>query len=282
MDAGPSCPQVFHFVVTDSLAPLFDTVVATEASPPLARRLRARGYRCVVTSTDLEMACREAEACLRPSPGRSWLPWGRGKDATSSSSRKMPAFLPSSAQLTATVTENRSFGRGPAAGSSRGSSSGGRPPDDAGMGEDSQGGGGGGRCHLSEAAERPPLLFDVVACLNVLDRCDAPLTLLRQCRERLHPAHGRLLLAVVLPFKPFVEIGTERRAPTEVLPVPCCGTWESAVEALVEKVLLPCGFAVQRIARAPYLSRGHVGAPVLSLDDAVFVLSCQTQGKDDS
>lgn len=51
------------------------------------------------------------------------------------------------------------------------------------------------------------LKFDVVACLNLLDRCDKPLTLLTDVKHTLQPVTGRLLVAVVLPFKPCVESG---------------------------------------------------------------------------
>lgn len=49
--------------------------------------------------------------------------------------------------------------------------------------------------------------FDVIACLNLLDRCDKPLTLLSDIKETLHPETGRLIVAVVLPFRPLVESG---------------------------------------------------------------------------
>lgn len=49
--------------------------------------------------------------------------------------------------------------------------------------------------------------FDVISCLNLLDRCDKPLTLLRDIKQTLCPVTGRLIVAVVLPFKPCVESG---------------------------------------------------------------------------
>ena len=48
--------------------------------------------------------------------------------------------------------------------------------------------------------------YDLIVCLNVLDRCDRPLSLLRQIHSKLRDG-GVLLLAVVFPFKPFVEKG---------------------------------------------------------------------------
>ena len=49
--------------------------------------------------------------------------------------------------------------------------------------------------------------FDVITCLNLLDRCDKPLTLLSDIRRTLRPVTGQLIVAVVLPFKPCVESG---------------------------------------------------------------------------
>ena len=52
-------------------------------------------------------------------------------------------------------------------------------------------------------------LFDVILCFNVLDRCDRPLTLLRDMKAQLVVSTGQLMLAVVFPFRPFVENGTK-------------------------------------------------------------------------
>ena len=49
--------------------------------------------------------------------------------------------------------------------------------------------------------------YDVVSCLNLLDRCDKPLTMLADIRKALDPNRGRLIVAVVLPFRPCVESG---------------------------------------------------------------------------
>ena len=48
--------------------------------------------------------------------------------------------------------------------------------------------------------------YDIISCLNVLDRCDCPLTMLRHIHDRLQPG-GLLVLALVLPYEPFVERG---------------------------------------------------------------------------
>ncbi|XP_054570393.1 protein-L-histidine N-pros-methyltransferase isoform X5 [Eptesicus fuscus] len=49
--------------------------------------------------------------------------------------------------------------------------------------------------------------YDVISCLNLLDRCDQPLTLLKDIRSVLEPTRGRVILALVLPFHPYVENG---------------------------------------------------------------------------
>ena len=79
--------------------------------------------------------------------------------------------------------------------------------------------------------EKPPNnlpAFDVVSLFNVLDRCDKPLSLLRQIRELLLPEddfdgtsneRGILILALVLPWSAFVESGTGQKKPTEKLQV---------------------------------------------------------------
>ena len=95
----------------------------------------------------------------------------------------------------------------------------------------------------------------------MLDRADRPLTLLRQLRGLVEPGHGRLLLAVVLPWCPFVEDGSKQRRPTETLPMKggtCCEgkPFETSLRFLVERVLEPEGYALESWSRVPYISRG--------------------------
>ena len=77
-------------------------------------------------------------------------------------------------------------------------------------------------------------------------RCDTPFTLLSQLRALLRPGVGRLVLAVVIPFRPFVEDGKTHRPPKERLSLPTDGTLEKGVSLLFEKVLKPAGFKVER------------------------------------
>lgn len=53
--------------------------------------------------------------------------------------------------------------------------------------------------------------FDAIALLNVLDRCDHPLTLLQQLRALLRDDRSTIVLATPLPFLPSVEDGRKWR-----------------------------------------------------------------------
>lgn len=113
--------------------------------------------------------------------------------------------------------------------------------------------------------------FDVITCLNLLDRCDKPLTLLSDIKKTLHPQTGRLIVAVVLPFRPLVESGTKMIEPSEVLTVHG-NSWEEQVQSLVEDVFEPTGFTVELFTRVPYLCEGDLYRDFYVLDDALFVL----------
>ena len=61
---------------------------------------------------------------------------------------------------------------------------------------------------------------------------------------------GRLLLAVVLPFRPFVEDGPRKTPPTEKLGLDPNGDFETSITGLYERVsirLLAVGFFAPRV-----------------------------------
>ena len=58
-----------------------------------------------------------------------------------------------------------------------------------------------------EEWERTGFQYDLISCLNLLDRCETPLDLLKGIQRSLVPGTGRVILALVLPFQPYVEIG---------------------------------------------------------------------------
>ena len=116
--------------------------------------------------------------------------------------------------------------------------------------------------------------FDCIGMFNVLDRCDRPFTMLSHVRNLLKPNTGLFVLAVVLPFRPFVELDDgARRAPVEHLDVATpTSAWEYGVRDLYENVLKPSGFHIEAIARVPYICEGDHLAGAYVLDDSVFVL----------
>ena len=111
--------------------------------------------------------------------------------------------------------------------------------------------------------------FDLVTCLNVIDRSARPGTLLARLARALSPG-GRLVVATPLPYAPFVYAGGTTRAPAERLPLDA-GDWESGVAKLAERVLVPLGLELLALTRAPYISGGDPGRPLYVLDDAVVV-----------
>lgn len=152
---------------------------------------------------------------------------------------------------------------------------------------------------LSSEATCPTLLaapprVDCVALLNVVDRCERPLSLLKDIRQALfnRMRHRRseddasgslppvLVLAIVLPFCPFVESGTKQVAPTERLTGMEGGgmcregaSFEQSLDRFVKNVIEPLGFRLLAWTRLPYLSEGDSKTAYFRLDDAVMVLT---------
>ncbi|XP_041830400.1 methyltransferase-like protein 9 isoform X2 [Melanotaenia boesemani] len=121
--------------------------------------------------------------------------------------------------------------------------------------------------------------YDVISCLNLLDRCDDPLNLLQDIRRSLVPKTGRLVLAAVLPFQPYVEVGGKWERPKEHLKI-AGKTWEEQVTNLSNEVFPRAGFEVEAVTRVPYLCEGDMYNDYYVLDDAVFVLKASEGGED--
>ncbi|XP_053550833.1 protein-L-histidine N-pros-methyltransferase isoform X2 [Bombina bombina] len=118
--------------------------------------------------------------------------------------------------------------------------------------------------------QRTGFQYDVISCLNLLDRCHQPVTLLKEMRSMLEPTRGRVILALVLPFHPYVENGGKWEKPAEVMEV-TGKVWEEQVNSLAD-VFQEAGFAVEALTRLPYLCEGDMYNDYYVLDDAVFVL----------
>ncbi|XP_077482244.1 protein-L-histidine N-pros-methyltransferase isoform X2 [Stigmatopora argus] len=119
--------------------------------------------------------------------------------------------------------------------------------------------------------QRSGLQYDVISCLNLLDRCDDPFLLLEDIRRSLVPQTGRLILAAVLPFQAFVEVGGKWLRPQEHIKVHG-KTWEEQATKLSQDVFKKAGFEVETLTRLPYLCEGDMYKDYYVLDDAVFVL----------
>lgn len=122
---------------------------------------------------------------------------------------------------------------------------------------------------LSETTGPLPESFDVISCLNVLDRARSPIQLLQRLRGLLSP-EARFIVAVPLPIRPHVHVAGGTVSPSESLPMSESGFEEALVQ--MSSFFETQGFVIERIARLPYLSRGDSYAPLYVLDDAVWLL----------
>lgn len=127
------------------------------------------------------------------------------------------------------------------------------------------------RCLRRDLAlgELPAERFDVISCLNVIDRSARPRTLLERLTTLVAPG-GRLVLATPLPFDPFVYDAGRSLPPEERLEI-ASERWEEALTELSEHELRRLGLEVVAFTRAPYLSGGDRHRPLYVLDDAVVV-----------
>lgn len=117
------------------------------------------------------------------------------------------------------------------------------------------------------------LTFDLIACLNLLDRCDRPLTILKEIRSKLTPGSGRLLLALVLPFSQYVEVNGKQsdHKPAEQLPIDG-DNFEDQLVSFDADVLRPNGLEILSWTRLPYLSEGDLDLTFYWLYDVVMVI----------
>lgn len=116
--------------------------------------------------------------------------------------------------------------------------------------------------------------FNVILALNLLDRCDKPNTLLRQLKSSLAPG-GRLIIALVLPFSPYVEVGGRvDHKPSEYLPIKGSGI-DGQIASLIDRVFSPLGLNCLAWSKLPYLCEGDLAQAYYFLNDYIFVLEAQ-------
>ena len=86
-------------------------------------------------------------------------------------------------------------------------------------------------------------------------------------KNSLNP-NGIILVALVLPFKPFVEVRNSRQ-PNQLLSLEG-STFIEQAQSFV-KLMTSLGFKLESWTRLPYLCEGDLVHSVYYLDDAVFL-----------
>jgi len=109
--------------------------------------------------------------------------------------------------------------------------------------------------------------YDFISCLNLLDRCDNPRDIIEEMKNSLN-SNGIILVALVLPFKPFVEVRNSRQ-PNQLLNIEG-STFVEQAQSFVE-LMKTFGFKLESWTRLPYLCEGDLLHSVYYLDDAVFL-----------
>lgn len=115
------------------------------------------------------------------------------------------------------------------------------------------------------------ITYDLISCLNILDRCDRPLTLLDQLVDKLKPG-GHILIALVFPISQYVETSDSGdHKPRESLSVTGT-TLEEQVASFYKEVLQTRSLEIVRWSRLPYLCEGDIDLSYYWLDDVVMLL----------
>jgi len=109
--------------------------------------------------------------------------------------------------------------------------------------------------------------YDVISALNLFDRCDRPITIIKDIHYSLKPS-GLLVVALVLPFRPYVE-SVPSHKPTERMAI-TGERFEEQVESAV-KVFENEGFELKSWSRVPYLCEGDLNKPLYHLNNGLFV-----------
>ena len=135
-----------------------------------------------------------------------------------------------------------------------------------------------------DAEENMQRTYDAISCLNLLDRCEEPLSILRRIRKALKPG-GILLVALVLPFNPYVEWNSNHQ-PLENLLEPSPENYQDNENSkyifekqipLLVNTLQNEGFSISAWTRVPYLCEGDMGQSLYVLSDAVFLCTLKEE-----
>jgi ubiquinone/menaquinone biosynthesis C-methylase UbiE len=113
----------------------------------------------------------------------------------------------------------------------------------------------------------------LISCLNVLDRCVDPKSLMADIHAALHPK-GRVLLALVLPYNHYVERSSSHMPMEPLLP-----HWPTKNLPFNEEIniffqqLEFMGFRIESFTKAAYLCEGDMYQSFYWLIDVLVVLS---------
>lgn len=113
----------------------------------------------------------------------------------------------------------------------------------------------------------------LISCLNVLDRCVDPKSLLTDIYNSLHP-NGRALFALVLPYNHYVERSSSH------LPLnPLMNHWPNKTLPFNEEInvffeqLEQIGFRIESFTKAGYLCEGDIRQSFYWLIDILVIVS---------
>jgi SAM-dependent methyltransferase len=113
----------------------------------------------------------------------------------------------------------------------------------------------------------------LISCLNVLDRCVDPKSLLTDVYHSLHP-NGRALLALVLPYNHYVERNSSHMPVDPLLP-----HWPNKQLGFNEEInvffeeLELMGFKIEAFTKAGYLCEGDIRQSFYWLIDILVIVS---------
>lgn len=112
--------------------------------------------------------------------------------------------------------------------------------------------------------------FNLISMLNVLDRCDKPISLLRDAHKCLDEKNGKLIVALTYPHRPFVVendlLKSEQAEKFDKLDLQL--TFSDFIDKSVEHFCLN-NFEVDAFTRVPYICVGSNRS-----DDPYSCLSC--------
>lgn len=115
----------------------------------------------------------------------------------------------------------------------------------------------------------PKESYDVVSVLNVLDRCERPLTLLSNALSFLRHG-GLLIISDPLPISQRVR-GAHHVVKESI--GGNCTIWEESLANLYHNTIVPLGLTPTLVTRLPYIYKSSGREPYVILDD--FVLVCK-------